>query len=665
MIEFAQPGALWTALAIGLPILAHMAYRRVSQRHPFPSLRFIRPSRIPRTGRKTPTDLPLLFLRILLFLILALLLADPHWKTDSSAAGGEVSKETLFALDLSPSMAGWSALDEAKGILEKRIDETQGRSGLLTFGAEVMDEWPIGSKSDDLKDALAEVAHDWRKGDPQGMLERVTGLFGSSAASKRLVVVSDFQQSDWQTAWRDFSQTGIELEWIRVGRGDAEIGREGNRAIVEARAVPAGPDKLRVWVVARNWEDREMEENLTLFAGGEERESQRIILSPRGSTQAQFMLSAGDFSKAVVRLGSSDSFALDNERAIWLKAPPARRFGFWSENPDHALTKEELAFLNSVMLSMGDQGWNRWESNQDQADGLRLGDDQSSLEFLLVLGLDSWFEQEDLAPGLKAHLEKGGVALVTPGDRFSSTSSILKQSGLMDFSFLRVAGAASLNSKPFRIAALEQGGSLDEIFQGKSARDLYLTSIRRFGILRKLGDELEVPLKDREGRPLALLRTYESGGRLIFLPFRLASSWTDLPLRNSFLPLLAELSRTGETLAGKRAWPVLEPGDTYSSTEEFVARQPGVFRSGEEWLEVILSPSESSPDALTIDDLKQSFGGGGKPLPIQVEAAGLGDAARESLWLWFVIAATILLIVEMIWSRPKIENPEGNPATHA
>ena len=67
-----------------------------------------------------------------------------------------------------------------------------------------MDEWPIGSKSDDLKDALAEVAHDWRKGDPQGMLERVTGLFGSSAASKRLVVVSDFQQSDWQTAWRDF-----------------------------------------------------------------------------------------------------------------------------------------------------------------------------------------------------------------------------------------------------------------------------------------------------------------------------------------------------------------------------------------------------------------------------------------------------------------------------
>ena len=665
MIEFAQPGALWTALAIGLPILAHMAYRRVSQKHAFPSLRFIRPSQIPRTGRKTPTDFPLLLLRILLFLILAFLLADPHWKTDSSSASGDIQQETLFALDLSPSMAGWGALEEAKNLLDARVDETEGRSGMLTFGAEVMDEWAMGTQPEELKEALAELSHDWRKGEAQGMLERVTSLFSDAAASRRLVVVSDFQQSDWQTAWRDFSQSGIECEWIQVGRGDSEKGREGNRAVVEARAVPAGPGKLRVWVVARNWEDREVEEKLILYAGGEERESQKIILPPRGSTQAQFILSAGDFSKAVVQVSGDDAFSLDNERAIWLKAPPARRFGFWLDNPDHPQTKEEMAFLNSVMLSMGDRGWNRWESNQDQADGLRLGDEQSSLEFLSVLGLGSWFEQEELSTPLKVHLEKGGVALVTPGDRFSSTASVLNQSGLMDFSFLRVAGAASLNSKPFRIAALEQGGQLEEVFQGKSARDLYLTSIRRFGILRKLGEQVEVPLRDREGRPLALIRRYESGGRLIFLPFRLASTWTDLPLRNSFLPLLSELSRTGVQVSGQRAWPVLEPGETYSASEEFVAEKPGVFRLGEEWLEVILSPSESSPDTLVLDDLKQSFGGGANPLPAQVDTAGIGDSASESLWLWFVLAATILLVVEMIWSRPQNENLEETPSTDA
>ena len=114
MIEFAQPAALWTALAVGLPIMAHMAYRQITRKHPFPSLRFIRPSRIPRTGKKKPTDLLLLLLRVLLFLILAALLADPYWKNDSTPAAMDEGKETLIAIDLTPSMSGWNALTEAK-----------------------------------------------------------------------------------------------------------------------------------------------------------------------------------------------------------------------------------------------------------------------------------------------------------------------------------------------------------------------------------------------------------------------------------------------------------------------------------------------------------------------------------------------------------------------
>ena len=114
MIEFAQPAALWTALALGLPLLAHMAYRRVTEKFYFPSLRFIRPSQIPRTGKRTPTDIPLLILRMLLFLALAFLLADPYWKSDALPVTEQGSEETLIAIDLSPSMSGWRGLEEAK-----------------------------------------------------------------------------------------------------------------------------------------------------------------------------------------------------------------------------------------------------------------------------------------------------------------------------------------------------------------------------------------------------------------------------------------------------------------------------------------------------------------------------------------------------------------------
>ena len=59
MIEFAQPFALWTGLAVVLPILAHLAYRQVAEKLPFSSLRF--PVIIyPRWSKET-SDLLLLF----------------------------------------------------------------------------------------------------------------------------------------------------------------------------------------------------------------------------------------------------------------------------------------------------------------------------------------------------------------------------------------------------------------------------------------------------------------------------------------------------------------------------------------------------------------------------------------------------------------------------
>ena len=110
---------------------------------------------------------------------------------------------------------------------------------------------------------------------------------------------------------------------------------------------------------------------------------------------------------------------------------------------------------------------------------------------------------------------------------------------------------------------------------------------------------MEVPIRDREGRPLALVRNFDAGGRLVFLPFRMNTSWTDLPLRNSFLPLLMELSFGGRKTMPSRAWPVLEPGDSWGEGDRvFKAFEPGVFRFEDQWLEVVPSLAESIPGCL-------------------------------------------------------------------
>lgn len=668
MIEFAQPAALWTALSIGLPILAHMAYRRVSEKFYFPSLRFIRPSQIPRTGKRTPSDIPLLLLRILLFIALAFLLADPYWNSEVNSIPSETKEETIFAIDLSPSMAGWNGLLEAKEKSLTKLDELTGSVGLLTFGHSTTELQALTPKIDLLRPKIEALEHSWTHGNPQLMLDQVSKMFTVNTTQKKVIIVSDFQRSDWQTAYHDMEKSGISYEIIQVGQKNLVDGkRKNNLSILEARAVPAGPSKVRVWTVVRNWDDEMKTVNVELFAGGEVQSTNAISVPPLGSIQSQFVVREGDFAKAKVRILNDDEFLLDNERSLWLKAPPARRFGFWMSEQEDDETDEEKSFLKTAVASAGDSGWNRWVWDQDQADGMRLGDDQLNVELLMMLGVGTWFDDESLSEPILAFLNNGGSVLATPGEPYSSSVSVLKSAGLLNYNFIRVAGGANQTRNPFRVAALDEDSQLADVFAGKAARDLYLSAIHRFGILRAGpgAEEVSVPLRDREGRPLALVKNYNAGGRFVFLPFRMNTDWTDLPLRNSFLPLLMELVQGNKDNVVK-GWPVLESGEALKGTEnDFLAEIPGAYRFEDQWVEVVLSGTESTPETFSISQLTESFGNAvqkdiAKPL-INSEP----DVEKNPLWMWFALLASSILIIEMLWSRPHSLSTTQTKSIHA
>jgi len=665
MIEFGQPAALWTGLAVGLPILAHMAYQTVTQKHAFPSLRFIQPSSIPRTGRKTPSDLLLLLLRILLFLFITLLLADPYWQEPGSTIPSNQEKQTVIAIDVSPSMAGWNGLADARDIALGILKDEDAEYGLVSFGAGVLETLDVGTNPEVIIDKIQGLSHDWRKGNAQALLDRLPEVFSEAAQSKKVVILSDFQGSDWQSAYRDLAADGISFELVPVGMNEKDGGRSQNQSIIEAKAVPVGADNIRVWVVVRNWQDSVKAVDLSLYAGGEKRDEQSLQLNPLASAQAQFILPAGDFSRASVRLEGNDDYSLDDERNLWLKAPPPRRFGFWVGNPNEEDTRQEQEFLETAVLSTGDSGWNRWELNQDIADGQRLGDRTLNMELLFILGLADWFDDESLAENLTFFLEDGGVALVTPSEPFSASVSLIKKTELMELSFSKVAGGASRSSEVFRVAALAKDSSLNELFSGTSARDLYLTSFKRYGVLKNINNTLRIPLQTREGDPLAVVREYESGGRLVFLPFRVNPNWTDLPLRNSFLPLLMELVKKGMTGSDSRAWPILEPGELWTGNQVFEAEQPGTFRFEDQWIEVIPSPAESSPEVVTSAELDLALGGKKEHPQIDLGKHGSALEPRHSLWLWFAIVTSILLFTEMIWCRPKLKSLTGGNQSSA
>ena len=127
-----------------------------------------------------------------------LLLADPYWSSSAKPENFSNEKEMIIAIDISPSMGGWNGLKEAKVIAADIISNSEEKIGLVTFGKKIENEWPIGTEHKSLLSSLGEISHGWGRGDAQILADRVGRLFGENTPQKKLVIISDFQRSDWQ-----------------------------------------------------------------------------------------------------------------------------------------------------------------------------------------------------------------------------------------------------------------------------------------------------------------------------------------------------------------------------------------------------------------------------------------------------------------------------------
>ena len=654
MIEFGQPLALWTGLAVALPILAHLAYRQIAEKLPFSSLRFIRSSPLPRSGRRSPSDLFLLLLRLVLFILITLLLADPHWRgKDLDSPDSEKVAEILFLLDTTPSMAGWAGWTEALTVIRTRLgEEASNRYGLLLIQNNKLTEWPIGTPIDQIIAGLDRIDLQNSPAGMQALIDRAPQLFSSGVQSKKIVLVSDFQKSSWQEVAGNLANEEIDLEFVPVGHGKTPwMQRSGNQAVVKTRVAPGGNEKVRVWTAVRNFDENRSDLNVSLLAGEQVLQTTQVTLSPQSTEQVQFTLPASKYAQAVIRIEKEDAYAMDNNQSIWILPPPARTFGFWKNTTPLEEDLLEEQFLRAAIESAGDGAWNRWRENDERAKELRLGIEGPSIDLLMVPGISGWFEDEGLDRPLFTHLENGGTVIFTPpSDSHVRMNQALKETGLLSFTFGGVNRTAPL-MEPYRIEVIPEGNRLNAVFSGDSIRDLYLSQIRKF-LKVKPSDELETPLYDRTGHPLVLIKSFPNGGRMVFFTFRMVPEWTDLPMRNSFLPLLIELGALSFKDEPDGGVLRLEAGDQRESSKVLInSQQIGLFQLGEKRIEVMHPLAESMPEVMSKNELVDSLAGGLAPsrkkdLKMDVRS----NENAQSLWLWFAFCAAVLLVLEMILS---------------
>jgi Aerotolerance regulator N-terminal len=172
----------WLGLAtLVVPIAIHLLVRQRAALTPFPSLQFIRPSRLASVRRRLISDWSLLLARLAMLALVVAALADPLWQSPSRRAQWSSRYARAIVVDASPSAASG----------ERRAQqETASAFRSATFEAT------------DLSDGIRRAIH-W--------------LLTALPARRELVVISDFQIGALEAAMLRAVPGHVGMRFVRAG----------------------------------------------------------------------------------------------------------------------------------------------------------------------------------------------------------------------------------------------------------------------------------------------------------------------------------------------------------------------------------------------------------------------------------------------------------------
>ena len=160
----------WFGLAtLLIPIAIHLLVRHRAEPRPFPSLRFIQPTRLASVRRKMISDWPLLVIRLAILAAAVAALADPLWQSAARRAEWNTRQARAIVIDTTPSVEG--AADATGSAKKGAAASLAQREAEGAFNAEI-----IAAKQ--LADGIRR-ATDWLRTAPP--------------ARRELVIISDFQ----------------------------------------------------------------------------------------------------------------------------------------------------------------------------------------------------------------------------------------------------------------------------------------------------------------------------------------------------------------------------------------------------------------------------------------------------------------------------------------
>lgn len=641
MLGFGNSLFLLALVGLAVPVILHLINRELAVNLRFPSIRFIDQSQLPRREKRKLRDLLLLLLRLFLFASIVLAFAKPVWIEPLVQASERSSlRQTVYLLDASSSMSRGNIWRDSLDALRKDLADTESDEiGLVVFADRVLSQVPPSVDEEQVENLLKGLEPTFAAGDPATGLQSAVRFFNPDA-EKRLVLISDFQETDWQ---RDLPGIPEDVKSVFM---PAEIGGGQNVGIVNVNTIPIGKEQARIFVAVRN-NGTESVTVPVIIEGGTISEEKMVTLSPGQTGNATFVQAVTEPIPLTANL-PSDRYIRDNRWHFWLAPPPLIRVYAFLPNLDEPRAVNAFYYFQTALEVESDTDWVRFEVT-----ALDRGFFEESViqdADVVVIPAASAYLRDHQWEVLKNYIAEGQTAILLPGDGFPKQFRALERNGMMSSRFLGLAGNTNERQTPYHLGSVHPSSHLAQTFDDVAAKDLFLVNVYRYVRLQASQEDLVI-LAFENGDP-ALLRLAVGQGGLIASTFAFDPSWTDMPLRNSFLPLVRELVQEGFDTNRLRKKMFMEEVVLVADP---LTQPAALHREGQYW-EVNVNPSESVMIQIDTEQYLPALLSQ-KPLYTQTTGSVRIDprleGSRTDLWPWLLMIALLCFFLESLLTGIK------------
>lgn len=537
-MTFLNPLVLFGLLAVAIPLIIHLFNFRRPKRVDFSSLTFLKELQKSTMRRVRIKQWLLLALRTLIILCLVMAFARPTLVGPMAGPLGQRARTSIvLVIDTSPSMnlrdAQGRYLEQARALaadIAGQMEQGDELYLLPTTERRATAAEPFNSRTLALE-AIQDLETKWGTLPLDAPLaEGVRLLDRALNINKELYLISDLQQGTFPTALRLDAPADIRFFMVPVGQGNP-----ANVAItdvtVQSRIVEAG-QPVRLQATLTNYGTEPLNGYVaSVFLEGERVAQSTADLAPGVPQTMPFTVTPRQrgWLSGVVE-SEEDAFGQDNLRHFTLHVPERRQVLVVrgdGQRTDHL----ELAL--SPALTQGRVPFALTTIPETSLPASNL----AGFDAVVLVGVQSLSSGE--TANLAGYVQQGGGVFLFPGAQATGPDDTALLSQLGGGQFVGFSGAPGTDQTVAQFEAIDLEHPLFEGVFERTGPDrrvespaLYHTANYRPGT----GDE-QTLIGLSNGYPM-LQEIRRGTGRMLVSAVGLDPTWSDLPTRGLFIPLM-------------------------------------------------------------------------------------------------------------------------------